>query len=343
VSETLGARLGRRANNFDAIRLLAAAAVVVSHAFPLSSGNNEAEPLMRLSGGQMTLGHLAVLVFFVVSGFLITRSWERSPSAVEFARNRALRILPALICMVAAMTLVLGPLFTKLPLTDYFTDGRFASYWLNVTLVTTKYSLPGVFEDNPFPRAVNGVLWTLRYEALFYAVTAGLGVLGLLRRRILLVLVAAAILVPLLGDLPGDRYMRMFRFYAAGSALCLWRDRIPMDLRLAAGAAVLCGGALALGALEEIFVVAGSYLVLFAAFEPRIPLQRTGRYGDFSYGLYIYGFPVQQAVAHVLGAGHGWATNLALSLPIATALAIASWHGIEKRALRRKHRTVHPV
>ena len=342
MSDTLGARLGR-ANNFDAIRLLAAAAVIVSHAFPLSTGRNDGEPLRRLSGGQMTLGELAVLVFFVVSGFLITRSFERSPNLAEFARNRALRLLPALACMVAAMTLVLGPLFTRLPLGDYFTDSRFFSYWLNVTLVTTKYSLPGVFEGNPFPNAVNGVLWTLRYEALFYCATAALGVAGLLGRRTAVVVLAAALLIPLLGDFPGDRYVRMFRYYAAGSALCVWRDAIPQDLRIAAGAAVICGAALALGGFAEVFVLAGSYLVLYLAFEPRVPLHQAGRWGDFSYGLYIYGFPVQQAVAHVLGPGHGWVANLAWSFPISLALAVASWHGVEKRALRRKHRTLHPV
>jgi peptidoglycan/LPS O-acetylase OafA/YrhL len=341
VIERLGARLGR-ANSFDAIRLIAAAAVIVSHAFPLSSGSNDGEPLRRLTGGQMTLGELAVLVFFVVSGFLITRSFERSPSLADYARNRALRILPALACMVAGMTLVLGPLFTTLPLRDYFTDGRFASYWLNVTLVTTKYSLPGVFETNPFPRAVNGVLWTLRFEALFYVVTAALGVARLLEKRVLLAILTVALVAPLLVELPGDKYVRMFRFYAAGSALCLWRDRVPLDLRVAAGAALLCGLGAALGGLHEIFAVAGSYLVVYLAFEPRLPLQQAGRWGDFSYGLYIYGFPVQQAVAHLSGP-HGWAWNLAVSFPIALALAVASWHGVEKRALRRKHRTVHPV
>jgi peptidoglycan/LPS O-acetylase OafA/YrhL len=342
VSLRLAARLGRE-NNFDAIRLAAASLVIVSHAFPLSSGDNRAEPLYRLSGGQSTLGHLAVLVFFVVSGFLITRSFERSPNLADFARNRALRLLPALVCMVAAMTLLLGPLLTKLPLAEYFTDSRFASYWLNVTLVTTRYSLPGLFEANPFPRAVNGVLWTLRYEAFFYAVTAGLGVLGLLRGRVLVGLVAIALFVPWLGDVPGDSYLRMFRCYAAGSALCLYKDAVPLDGRLAAGALAACALAARLGGFDEVFAVAGGYLVIYLAFAPWLPLSGAGRFGDFSYGLYIYGFPMQQAVAQVLGAGHGWALNLALGFPLALAFAILSWHGIEKRALRRKRRALHPV
>lgn len=342
MSERLGARLGG-ANNFDALRLAAAALVIVSHAFPLSSGSNLAEPLQRLSGGQMTLGHLAVLVFFVVSGFLITRSFERRPTLVDFARNRALRLLPALVCMVALMTFALGPLFTRLPLREYFTDGRFASYWLNVTLVATRYSLPGVFEANPFPNAVNGVLWTLRYEALFYAVTAALGGFGLLRGRVLLALVAVALAVPWLGDVPGDRYLRMFRFYGAGSALCLYRDTIPLDGRLAGAALAACALATWLGGLEEAFVAAGAYLVVYMAFAPWLPLAGAGRFGDFSYGLYIYGFPAQQAVAALLGPGHGWLANLALGFPPALLLSVLSWHGVEKRALRRKRRSAHPV
>lgn len=333
--ERLRDRLGRR-NNFDAVRLAAASAVVLSHAFPLSYGNNAAEPLFVWSHEQMTLGSLAVRVFFVVSGFLITYSFLRSPTFASFVFNRALRILPGLFVMVLVLTLLLGPLVTTLPLREYLAHPDFGAYWTNVLPLRPHYVLPGVFEENPYPRAVNGVIWTLKYEMLFYGVTAALGLTRLLRRDVVLLVLVLCLLLPRLADLPGERYVAMFSCYCAGAALFLWRDRVRLRPSFALFALAALALASRLGGLHETFALAGSYLVVYVAFAPSIPLQGAGRAGDFSYGLYIYGFPLQQAVVLWAGSGIGWGANLALSFPLALACAAASWHLVERPALRLK-------
>src|SRR5262249_23034244 len=111
-----------RRNNFDALRLLAASAVIFSHAFLLATGEEAGEPLMSLTGGQAILGIVGGFVFFVISGYLVTQSWEETGSLPRFAAKRALRLYPALAACLLVLTFGLGPAVTKLAATDYFGD-----------------------------------------------------------------------------------------------------------------------------------------------------------------------------------------------------------------------------
>ena len=175
-------RLQRRGNNFDVLRLVAASLVLFSHSYALT-GN--AEPFAEVSG--WTFGEVGVVMFFAMSGFLIAKSWGDLPQLVPFTVKRALRILPALVVAVSVTVFVIGPLFTTLPLGSYFSDPVTWLYLVRASLLITFFgTLPGVFEDNPYPDAVNGSLWTLPVEACCYALAAALGTLGLLRRSVLL-------------------------------------------------------------------------------------------------------------------------------------------------------------
>ena len=164
-------RLEDRDNNFDVLRLVAATLVLVSHCFPLTGHE---EPFGALTG--VTLGEVGVVMFFAMSGFLIAKSWTDEPDPGRYFRKRALRLLPALVVAVAFTTLVLGPLFTSLPLSDYLTDAETWWYLIRASLlVTIAGELPGVYDDNVFPDAVNGSLWTLPLEAGCYVMIAVLG------------------------------------------------------------------------------------------------------------------------------------------------------------------------
>ena len=175
-------RLRRRGNNFDVLRLLAASLVLFSHSYALT---DNAEPFAEISG--WTFGEVGVVMFFAMSGFLIAKSWSDRPQLVPFAVKRALRILPALVVAVSVTVFVIGPLFTTLPLSSYFSDPVTWLYLVRCSLLITFFgTLPGVFEDNPYPDAVNGSLWTLPVEACCYAMAAMLGTLGLLRRSAVL-------------------------------------------------------------------------------------------------------------------------------------------------------------
>jgi len=178
---------GSRTNHFDVIRLIASILVVFSHSFNLSHGKvlgKQYEPLMQLSRGKITLGGIAVLVFFVISGFLITASFDKDKNLLSFFRKRCLRIYPGLIVVVILTAFVLGPLMTELPLWDYFKNPETYSYLLNnIGFIRYQDFLPGVFQYNIVPNYINGSLWTLKYELLCYISTALLGYLGFLKFR----------------------------------------------------------------------------------------------------------------------------------------------------------------
>lgn len=330
---TLADALREPANNLDFLRFAAAACVIVSHAFPLALGVGTPEPLQDLTRGQTNLGRIAVAVFFLVSGLLVTRSLDRSRSVVVFARARALRILPGLAAAVLLTAFALGPVVTTLPLAEYLTDPEVPAYALkNATAVLQAPRLPGVFEGNPFPGTVNGSLWTLRYEVVAYAFVALAGALRLLRRRA--VLPATLLALALLAAGIGGPWTELLAPFGVGSSAYLVRDRIRFDARwipLALTALVLA--ALAGVGFRATFAVAGGFLLLFAAFAPS-RLSGWARRDDLSYGLYVYAFPVQQAVASVLPGS--WVLNVAVSVPVVLALAWGSWHLVEKRALRLK-------
>ena len=149
-----------RDNNLNLIRVIAAAAVLVSHAFPMALGNGAPEPLEHLTG--YSLGGLAVLVFFVISGVLITGSYENSNSRTRFVVARALRLVPGLfVCMVLSAFL-LGPLVTQLSISTYLTIYDPYIFVANNTLLFQPiFQLPGVFTDNPLRNAAAGSIWTL--------------------------------------------------------------------------------------------------------------------------------------------------------------------------------------
>lgn len=329
----------RRKNNFDTLRIVAALAVLVSHAFPLALGDRRPQPLKILSHGQTDLGSVAVLVFFVISGYLITQSFDRAPIAKRFLWARCLRIFPALFLAVSLSAILLGPAFTWLPAGAYFADPTTLSYMLgNASLLHMQYNLPGVFEHNPTPSIVNGSLWTLQYEFLMYLGVLTLGKLRLLRRWVVLVFLAISLLLS--WRWTGGDYVAFGAPFAAGAALYLWRDRVPLDWRLAGISAALLGISLLSYGFRIAFVLFGAYLVIYLAMARSVRLPDFARRGDFSYGVYAFAFPVQQSVAYLIGGQHAWYTNVLVSLPVVLGLAALSWHVIEEPALALKGRAM---
>ena len=181
-----------RRNNFDALRLVAAASVMFSHAFLIADGTQNNEWLIRLTGNQSILGLTGVFVFFAVSGFLVTQSYEQTRDPLRFVAKRALRIFPGLFVATVISAFVLAPLVTTLRPSAYFSQPAPYLYVLGNTLLDqTVHELPGVmFVNNPVGLEINGSLWTLRFEVMMYAMVLGLGLLRLLRLRVLVGLMA---------------------------------------------------------------------------------------------------------------------------------------------------------
>lgn len=336
-------------NNFHLIRHAAALAVILTHSFSIVTGRFETEPLVRSL--QHSIGNYAVDVFFVLSGFLVTQSIVRDRDLLRFVVARALRIFPALAVAVLGTGLILGPLVSSLPLREYLLDDRLFAY-LAGTLSTWSalFPLPGVFEGLPRPQHVNDSLWTLKYELMAYAsLCLIVGLQALLGRKsflinlgiLALLYVAGRALLPWPEEYPPpvSNVVHLFLSFYFGVGAYLYRDRIPLSIL---GLVAVAGAALvthSTPAREFFEMLAVAYCVLWFAFVPKLGSQRLSRFGDFSYGLYIFAYPVQQAIRlAVPDITPLWlfVCGTALTLP----LAALSWHLVEKPALNQRNAVV---
>src|SRR5262252_10716851 len=287
-----------RRNNFDALRLVAAASVVFSHSFLIADGTQDHEPLIWLTGNQSILGLVGVFVFFAISGFLVTRSFEETGDAWRFLAKRALRIFPGLFVATSLSAFVLAPVVTSLPLGFYLSQAEPYEYVAGNTLLDqTVHELPGVmFVNNPVGLEINGSLWTLRLEFAMYLMILGLGLLRLLTAQAMLLLIAFGIACLQFEMLnPIERWGWFFQllsgwgwlvgFFAAGMLLYKLRDTRIFGGRIALLA--LAGLVLSVPLREFIpaFPVFGCYLALWLALTPHLPVIPAARFGDLSYGL----------------------------------------------------------
>ena len=334
----MSAPIARR-NNFDALRLVAAVSVIFSHSFLIAEGTQRHEWLVLLTGSQSILGLCGVFVFFAISGFLVTQSFETTGDPLRFLAKRALRIFPGLFIATALSAFVLAPLVTTLEPGAYFSQPAPYRYVVGNTLLDPGvHELPGVmFVNNPVGLEINGSMWTLRIEFIMYLMVLGLGVTRLLTLPVIMMLLALGIAclhfqaLDLLGG-----WGWLLGFFAAGMVLYKLRDSRVFDGRIALLA--LAGLVLSVPLREFIplFPLFGCYLALWLALNPRLPVIPAARFGDLSYGLYIYGWPVEQAAIWLTGGRAAWWQVFAIALPATAAFAFLSWHLIERPALRLK-------
>jgi peptidoglycan/LPS O-acetylase OafA/YrhL len=333
--------LAARANNFDAVRLIAAISVVFSHAFLIAEGSEQNEPLARLSDNQSILGLLAVFVFFTISGFLVTQSFLSTKSLLRFAVKRAARIFPGLVASVLVCGLVLGPLVTVLPLRDYLGDPRVLEFLgKSVALELGDPHLPGVtFSPLGIGETLNGSLWTLRYEVMMYGMVLALGWLRLLRLSTSVVLLGLGMLaiqfeheVEVLGD--AGNWAWMLSFFAAGMCLYFLRDSGILRWEAAALAGLGLVASTWAHHLILLFGLFGGFLTIYVALKHTPALDCLSRFGDLSYGVYIYGWPASQWAIHANGGAATWWQVFLEGTAVSLGLAWLSWHGIEKRCLR---------
>jgi peptidoglycan/LPS O-acetylase OafA/YrhL len=308
-----------RSNNFNLIRLVAALAVIVSHSWPLALGRTVTDPFVAVLG--FSLGAAAVKVFFAISGYLIYQSFERS-SLVEFFAARALRLLPALFVVAVLTVLVIGPIFTTAP--DYFGLHALAFVPLSLTLPADPPQLPGLFWDNPHPGA-NGTQWTLHYEAVWYVLVA---LTAPLSRRLFPLFVAAAVLLHMLA--PSDYTVLGLPFLVG---MTVARYRLPLDWRIAVTLGVVTLACYAAGTLPvEAAAIAIGYTAIWAGAQTTPYLSGFNRLGDYSYGVYLWGWPVQQVIVSLTSVSP-W-QMMVLAIPVSVALGALSWFLVEKPALQ---------
>src|SRR5262245_37531825 len=305
------------------------------------------EPVHKFLG--LSAGEIAVAIFFVISGYLITISAQQR-SLLEFVVARALRILPALIIVTLFAVLVVGPIFTTLPLGIYATSPMTLDYLGNAYVFGLSFSLPGVFTTLPVSSSVNGSLWTLPLEVSIDGVVAILTTFRLANNRASLVvaglfvagLAVASLRYGLWWDQRGPGiysiqlypFLRYGVFFFVGAGLSFWKDRIPLWWPLALGITVLWITSAYFRPLWVVYFIALPYLVLYVAFT--IPAAYFLSIGVLSYGTYLCALPIQQSVVQIFGMDMGpWGLML-VAIPIILTLAYLSWWLVEKPSLEMK-------
>jgi peptidoglycan/LPS O-acetylase OafA/YrhL len=337
---TLADGLASRRDNFLLLRFIAASMVIYGHGSAITGGTGWPELFKHLGWGVYS-GAIAVDIFFVVSGFMITGSFLRRQHLGNFLWARVLRIYPAFLFCLVISAFVLGPIYTSLSIGAYFNEHGVIRYVTqNLKLQTSMvWNLPGVFTDNPVRTTVNGAIWTLPAEFRMYLWVALVGVLGVLSRKwlcslLLVVLVACGIFQPdHLLWVPVSAFLRLAGFFAIGVFCYLHRERIPVGWPYAA-ACILAAYVLRDTSLYP-YAFALALSAFAFAFAYRIPWHGFNRFGDYSYGIYLWGFPMQQVIAHHFPTLSP-IENAIPSFALALAMALVSWHVIEQPALRLK-------
>ncbi|MFY0731621.1 acyltransferase family protein [Pseudomonas sp. NFX15] len=319
-------------NNADLLRLVAACAVIWGHAYALVPGSVTTEPIRELLGFDYS-GSLAVEFFFFLSGILVTHSWINNSSPLHFILARFFRVFPAILVSAIACMLILGPMLTTLPLNSYFAYGSTFVSILRHPYV--EYSLPGVFEHSSYP-LTNGSIWTIRYELIMYAMLLAAGLCGVFRHRLLATVALIAVLVTslffpqsieLIGLMNVDIGGRLPAFFAFGALLALYKDQTYIDFRVVCGLilfAWICRHGPAFQfAFYPAFLMTALWLMTTE------PIKALRLPGDFSYGVYVFGWPIQQVMATEFPQ-FGIHGNQAVTIAASLALASISWFIVEK-------------
>ena len=334
-----------RSNNFDFIRIVAAFVVLFSHQYALM-GLKEPSVLNVHSWGG-----LSILIFFSISGFLVSQSYDLDSNVWKFLFKRFLRIWPAFAVVIIITALALGPLITNLTMNEYFAHENFRRYFKNLYF-STQDILPLEFVGNALQWSLNGSLWTIPLEVKCYLLLVSVGFFGAFRNKyiipVLFIVFALAyfLIEPKFGYLIENEkiavknyYLFQFSiFFMAGAFF--YQLKIHENSRLAL-VLLIAGwifGGIAIFFLKPIlalfFVVPVTTLVL-GNLNTNI-INRAGRYGDISYGVYIYAFPIQQTFIWLWKDTISWWLLLFLIVITTTIFAFLSWHLIEKRALKLK-------
>jgi peptidoglycan/LPS O-acetylase OafA/YrhL len=347
-----------RDNNFNLIRAVAAMSVLIDHSFALSIGIKDAEPFRNSLG--MSMGEIAVDVFFITSGFLITASLLTRQSIIEFAWARILRIFPALLVMLLLTVFGLGVFFTILPLQSYFTDSKTYIYLLKcATLITgVSFTLPGVFGSNLFGDSVNGSLWTMPYEIFMYAFLAVIWtasrVTKISRLKIFKLAIVTSYVVSgafffVLNFFPtievnfawvtsiDGNFAWLFFMFFSGASFYILKENITLSHWFF----WLCVIALTSAAIvnieifSDLYMLTIAYILFYVAYIPSGYIRKYNQIGDYSYGIYIYAYPVQQSVGALIPRISVLSMFL-ISAVVTLLLAALSWHLLERRALKLK-------
>ncbi|MGA2684543.1 MAG: acyltransferase [Verrucomicrobiota bacterium] len=343
---SLGSQIAsRKNNNLNIIRLFLALMVIFSHSFPVAlgpGGDTREEPLSTWTHRQESSGGVAVDLFFLISGLLVTASWLRSRSMQDYFMKRVLRIYPG---FIVAMGFSAALIWAFCP--EFRAAVVHPVNWLllllrDLLLLTTdSIYYRGIFAGNPFPIMANASLWTISVEFFCYSIVLVIGLFGLFKRRFLIFLAALlGYAVYVLGLFHGiSQFDECLICFLTGVTIWLWQDKIPFSKLIACGCLVfLLVTSQFRPWFSVVFPIAGGYCILWLAYEPKLILSSWAEKTDLSYGTYLYAFPVQQMLAMNATLRHPLAIFI-LAVPVTLLFAWLSWNLVEKRFLALKSNT----
>ncbi|MCB9263215.1 MAG: acyltransferase [Flavobacteriales bacterium] len=337
----------RHQNNFDFLRLLFATFVIITHSYTLT-GLKECDILCQISNGQMGFSYIGVKGFFIISGYLIFQSLQRSSTILQYFWKRILRIYPALI-VVLLLTVLLVP-FVYQSSVPFFQNTQLLKYLpQNLTLYKPQYGISGVFESNPHKAVINGSLWTLPFEFTMYLFIIPLFVFRkktkLASIILFFVLIASIIAILFFEEkveslhliLSGFHLFDLGCFFLAGSfwaSVEIEKFNHKKTMLLAAFVTIII--ATYFNFFNEIKYVVLPFLIILLGLIPVRYIKNIGyKLGDLSYGVYIYAYPVQQTLLYFYKLNH--VQLMFCTIIISFILAYFSWHIVEKRALKLKN------
>lgn len=328
-------------NNVNVIRLIAAYGVLIAHTLPIKYGSSELPILGLFRSGY--LGHYSVLAFFFLSGYLIVQSFQHAKSVTQFFEARALRIYPEHIASAVFCLLIIGPWVTTLPLQEYFMNPQILKF-LKAVLLVGSDNLPGVFPEGHFGGAVNGSMWSLIHEIKLYIIIGIAGFLYILRPSSIraVTLLVLFILIPIrygqwsldnLDEVRRDMCM-LYAAFIVGGLFLHFRPRIPFFWPIL----IVFWGLFAASHSAYFFLAGFCYSLYYVAFNPALYLHRFNFKNDFSYGVYLFAWPIQQTIIHFYPQIETWA-YFVIASSLTTVMASFSWFFVGKPALTLKKRT----
>ncbi|MGV8961760.1 MAG: acyltransferase family protein [Stenotrophomonas sp.] len=342
-TRTIASIFNAGSNSLNALRLLLAALVIVSHSWPLTG--RESEPAL----GGANLGVWAVFGFFAISGFLITRSRLSDRPVRDFYRARALRILPAFLVCLVLVACVFAPLSLLVDPAASWNLSSAATFIVRNLALYPPYlfqgGIAGTLTSTPFQELWNGPLWTLFWEAACY-VAIGIGASLIPRSKLptMLIVVFGLLTSVSLAHALGfvtvpellARALPLFLAFVAGALLLLFADRLRVNVLGVLIALAVLVAAVLVGRVPELGTLSIAYLLLVVG--SVLPLHRVGARYDISYGMYIYGWPVQQLIVLWLGPDLPLALYILIVLAVTAPLAWLSCVLVEQPALALKRR-----
>ena len=337
-------------NNFDIFRLVFATLVLITHSYSLT-GLPEHDFLYNMTSGQISCSSLGVKGFFIISGYLIFQSVLLSKNWVDYIIKRILRIYPAYIA-VLIFAIILGFFISDLSANQYFSDHSTRAYFFSnlAMFLPLHYQIDHVFSTNVYKDAINGSIWTIPYEFLFYLILSFAFLLKKMPKALIAVLLAgyaALFLLTLKYEDHASVYIPKEVFelhllahlglcFFGGAALAAIRisdSRYKLPLLITSFVFCVLFICTRTFYFTQFFILP-LFIILAGTYATKGIAGLNEKIGDFSYGIYLYGFVVQQILMHYFK--FNYLELMFISIPITFILGALSWHLIEKRALALK-------